>query len=128
MNYHSAINEYKSISISSKIEGAKTKHDFIRVVLEEVYNNMKTLSYSIQYENKISKNKSNSFAQIITGLTILTNSLDFENGEPVASNLFNLYDYCKREIIQSYRSLKIDGIKICIDIIEELLSAWKKIA
>ena len=127
MNHNAAINEYKTISISSKIEGAKTKHDFIRIVLEEVYNNMKKLSYSIQNENKISKNKSDSFAQIITGLSILTNSLDFEKGEPIASNLFNLYDYCKREIIQSYKSLKIDGIKICMEIIEELLSAWKKI-
>ena len=55
------------------------------------------------------------------------NSLDFKNGEPIASNLLNLYDYCKREIMESYKSLNINGINVCIEIIEDLLTAWKKI-
>lgn len=126
MNFYSAIKEYNDADINSKIESA-SKHDFIKIVLEEVYSNMKTLSYSIQNEPKTSKNKSSSFARIITGLTILMNSLDFKNGEPIASNLLNLYDYCKREIMESYKSLNINGINVCIEIIEDLLTAWKKI-
>ena len=103
MNFYSAIKEYNDADINSKIESA-SKHDFIKIVLEEVYSNMKTLSYSIQNEPKTSKNKSSSLARIITGMTILMNSLDFKNGEPIASNLLNLYDYCKREIMESYKN------------------------
>ena len=88
---------------------------------------MKKLSYSIQNENKISKNKSDSFAQIITGLTILTNSLDFEKGEPIASNLFNLYDYCKREIIQSYKSLKMTVLKSVWKLLKSCCQLGKKL-
>ena len=127
MNFYSAIKEYTEADINSKIESA-SKHDFIKIVLEEVYSNMKTLSYSINNEEKTSKNKSSSFAKIITGLTILMNSLDFKNGEPIASNLLKLYDYCKNKIIESYKSLNTEGINVCIEIIEDLLSAWKKIA
>ena len=77
---------------------------------------------------KLSKTKSKSFARIITSLTILITSLDFEKGEPIASNLFNLYDFCRKQIIDSYKNLNTKGIDDSINIIDDVLSAWKEIA
>ena len=77
--------------------------------------------------NCISKTKSKSFARIITSITVLTSTLDFENGEPIASNLFNLYDFCRREVLDSYKNLTTKGIDDSIDVIEDILSAWKEI-
>ena len=73
------------------------------------------------------ENKSKSFAKIITSIVILTSSLDFEKGEPIASNLFNLYDYCRREVLDSYKNLKTTGIDKSINIVEDILSAWREI-
>ena len=89
--------------------------------------NLKTLKYSIENEGKLSKTKSKSFARIITSITVLTSTLDFENGEPIASNLFNLYDFCRREVLDSYKNLTTKGIDDSIDVIEDILSAWKEI-
>ena len=126
MNFYAAIKEYEHADINSKLEGC-TKHDFIKIVLEELYKNLKSLKYSIENEGKLSKTKSKSFARIITSITVLTSTLDFENGEPIASNLFNLYDFCRREVLDSYRNLTTKGIDNSINIIDDILSAWKEI-
>ena len=110
MNFYAAIKQYEQADINSKVENA-SKHDFIKIVLEkELCKKLKTLKYAIENESKLSKNKSKSFAKIITSITILTSSLDFENGEPVASNLFNLYDFCRREVLDCYKNLTTKGI------------------
>ena len=126
MNFYSAIKKYENVDINSKLEGS-TKHDFIKIVLEELYQNLNSLKYSIENEGKLSKTKSKSFAKIITSITILTSTLDFENGEPIASNLFNLYDFCRREVLDSYKNLTTKGIDDSINIIDDILSAWKEI-
>ena len=126
MNFYAAIKEYENADINSKLEGC-TKYDFIKIVLEELSKNLKSLKYSIENEGKLSKTKSKSFARIITSITVLTSTLDFENGEPIASNLFNLYDFCRREVLDSYKNLTTKGIDDSIDVIEDILSAWKEI-
>ena len=127
MNFYSAIKQYEHSDINSKLENA-TKHDFIKIVLEELSKNLKSLKYAIENEGKLSKTKSKSFARIITSLTVLTSSLDFKNGEPIASNLSNLYDFCRREVLDSYRNLSTKGIDDSIIVIDDILSAWKNIA
>ena len=126
MNFYSAIKEYENADINSKLEGS-TKHDFIKIVLEELHKNLNLLKYAIENEGKLSKNKSKSFSRIITSITILTSTLDFEKGEPIASNLFNLYDFCKREVIDSYKNLTTKGIDNSLNVIDDILSAWRKI-
>ena len=126
MNFYAAIKEYENTDLNSKLEGS-SKHDFIKIVLEELSKNLKTLKYSIENEGKFSKTKSKSFARIITSITVLTSTLDFENGEPIATNLFNLYDFCRREVLDSYKNLTTKGIDDSIDVIEDILSAWKEI-
>ena len=126
MNFYAAIKEYENADINSKLEGC-TKYDFIRIVLEELSKNLKSLKYSIENEGKLSKTKSKSLARIITSITVLTSSLDFEKGEPIASNLFNLYDFCRREVLDSYKNLTTKGIDDSINVIDDILSAWTEI-
>ncbi len=126
MNFHHVMSHYKDIDITSKVEGA-SKHEFIKIVLEELFVNLNILSETIENKSKTSPQKSKSFAKIITSLSILMQSLDFESGEPIASNLFSIYDYCRRSVIDDYRYLKTDGIKSSIEVISDILSAWNEI-
>ena len=127
MNSYAAIKKYELTDINSKLENS-SKHDFIKIVLEELSKNLKSLKHAIENEGKLSKNKSKSFAKIITSIAVLTSSLDFENGEPIASNLFNLYDFCRREVLDSYKNLTTKGIDNSIEVIDDILSAWTEIA
>ena len=126
MNFYSAIQKYQNTDMYSKVE-ASSKHGFVQIVLEELSQNLKILKYSIENEQKLSKNKSKSFARIITSLSILMSSLDFEKGEPIASNLFSLYEYCKKEVLASYKNLDTKGLDDTIVIVEDILSAWTEI-
>ena len=51
---------------------------------------------------KMKKNYQKINLKVLQGLSHLylfyVKALDFENGEPIASNLFRLYDYCKKEV------------------------------
>ena len=126
MNFHHVMSQYKDIDIISKVEGA-TKHEFIKILLEELFVNLTILSETIETKSKTSPQKSKSFAKIITSLSILMQSLDFKSGEPIASNLFSLYDYCRRSVIDDYKSLKTDGINSSAEVISDILSAWNEI-
>ena len=126
MNFHHAIKKYNDSNISSKIESGN-KHEFIKIVLNELYKNLNLLKYCIENEKITSSKKSKSFSKILTSLMILMNSLDFKNGEPIASNLFNLYEYCRKAVLESYKNLDTKGLDDSILIIDDILTAWKKI-
>ena len=126
MNFHHAIKKYNASNISSKIESGD-KHEFIKIVLDELYKNLNLLKYCIENEKITSPKKSKSFSKILTSLMILMNSLDFKNGEPIASNLFNLYEYCRKEVLESYKNLNTKGLDDSILIIDDILTAWREI-
>ena len=126
MNYHSMMKEYKNVDIHSKLEN-NNSHDFIKIVLNELINNMKTLSISLKEGPKISSTKSKAFSQSLSSIFVLQSSLDFENGQPIAGNLNDLYNYCKKEIITGYRELRSDGIETAILVITDIFEAWVEI-
>ena len=126
MNFHHAIKKYNDSNVLSKTESAN-KHEFIKIVLDELYKNLNLLKYCIENEKITSPKKSKSFSKILTSLMILMNSLDFKNGEPIASNLFNLYEYCRKEVLESYKNLNTKGLDDSILIIDNILTAWKEI-
>ena len=126
MNYHSMMENYKSTNTFTKVDSAN-EHDNIKIVLEDLLNNLKTLSYCLKNEPVNSTIKSKSFSQIIVALMILQTSLDFENGEPVASNLFNLYEYCRKSVINNYTRQKTDDIDASIDVISDIFDGWTSI-
>ena len=126
MNYHSMMKEYKNVDIHSKLEN-NNSHDFIKIVLNELINNMRTLSMSLKEGPKISSTKSKAFSQSLSSIFVLQSSLDFENGQPIAGNLNDLYNYCKKEIITGYRELRSEGIETAILVITDIFEAWVEI-
>jgi len=63
--------------------------------------------------------------EIITELTV---SLDFEQGGEIAKNLFSLYAWFNKELLESNISQDIQRLTIIRNQISELRSAWTEIA
>ena len=126
MNYYAMMGEYKSVDANSKLEKADN-HKYIQLIFDDLLKNLETLSYSIKYEPIKSSIKSKSFSQSLVALMILQTSLDFKNGEPIASNLFKIYEYCRKSIIKNYRNKETQDIEKSIECLRDIQDAWKKI-
>jgi flagellar protein FliS len=126
MNFHAMMREYKTIDVQSKLE-KDDPHEFVKIVLNELLTNMKTLSLALREGPKISSVKSRAFSQSLASIMVLQSSLDFENGQPIAGNLNDLYNYCRTEIIKSYRELSTEGLDSAILVITDIFEAWVEI-
>jgi flagellar protein FliS len=126
MNFHAMMKEYKTIDVQSKVQN-ENPHEFIKIVLNELLNNMKTLSLALKEGPKVSSVKSRAFSQSLASIMVLQSSLDFENGQPIADNLNDLYSFCRTEIIKSYKDLSTEGLETSIKVINDIFEAWIQI-
>jgi len=88
---------------------------------------METLAYSIDNEPTVSSIKSNAFSKSLTAIYILQSSLDFEKGGEIATNLFDLYAFCKNGIMKGFMKKNSKLIYDAIPPVEEILDGWKQI-
>lgn len=61
-------------------------------------------------------------------ITELMASLDFESGGVIAQNLFSLYNWFNRELLQANISKDAPRIRAVRDMVNELRSAWQEAA
>ena len=59
--------------------------------------------------------------------TELMVSLNLEQGGEIAQNLFNLYAYCKTQLLEANVQKKAELLKPVKKVVSELLEAWKQI-
>ena len=126
MNYNASMKQYITDDIAGKTSNLNP-HKIIEEVLKDLKKNMETLAYSLDNEPVISSIKSNSFSKSLTAIYILQSSLDFEAGEEIATNLFNIYEFCKNGIIKGFTKRKSKLVYDAIPPIEEILDGRQQI-
>ena len=57
----------------------------------------------------------------------LQTCLDFDKALEIATNLFQLYEFCREQIIKGFTQKKEDGILKAIDIVSQIMEGWEKI-
>ena len=126
MNYNASMKQYLEDDITGKTSNLNS-HKIIEEVLKDLKKNMETLAYSIDHEPVISTIKSNSFSKSLTAIYILQSSLNFDEGEEIATNLYNIYEFCKNGIMKGFMKKDSKLIYDAIPPIEEILDGWKQI-
>ncbi len=126
MNYNTSMKQYFNDDIVGKTSNLNS-HKIIEEVLKDLKNNMETLAYSIDHEPVISSIKSNSFSKSLTAIYILQSSLNFKDGEEIAENLYNIYEFCKNRIMKGFTKRNSKLIYDAIPPIDEILDGWKQI-
>ena len=126
MNFNASMKQYMNDDIAAKTSSL-SPHKIIEEVLKDLKKNMETLAYSIDHEPVISSIKSNSFSKSLTAIYILQSSLNFEEGEEIAQNLFNLYEFCKDGIMKGFTKKDSKLVYDAIPPVEEILSGWQQI-
>ena len=126
MNYNASMKQYIDDDITGKTSNVNS-HKIIEEVLKDLKKNMETLAYSIDHEPVVSSIKSNSFSKSLTAIYILQSSLNFDEGEEIATNLYNIYEFCKNGIMKGFMKRDSKLIYDAIPPIDEILDGWKQI-
>ena len=125
MNYL-PIREYADTNKKIKSE-SDNSHTIIKDILIELKNSISTLSYCLENDAGIMDIRSKSFSKSLTAIYILQKSLNFEQGGEIAENLFKIYDYCRRSILEGYRKKDFKKISELIPLIDNIIDGWKEI-
>ena len=119
-----------------------SSHEIVRTLMKELVNSMQKLVLDIQddrarkadkfisdtaQDEKNIQKKSKNLSKSLSIIYGLQTSLDFDKALEIANNLFQLYEYCRQEIIKGFSQKIEDGIIKAIDIIKQIMEGWEEI-
>ena len=134
------IDAYKKTEQSSN--SVISSHEIVRTLMKELVNSMQKIVLDIQderkrkqdnflpdkaTEEKHARHKSKNLSKSLSIIYGLQTSLDFEKALDIANNLFQLYEYCRHQIIKGFSQKIEDGIMKAIDVIKQIMEGWEEI-
>ena len=134
------INAYKKTQQSSN--AVTSSHEIVRTLMKELVNSMQKIVLDIQderkrkqdqylvdrvFEKKNARHKSKNLSKSLSIIYGLQTSLDFDKALEIANNLFQLYEYCRHEIIRGFSQKIEDGILKAIDVVNQIMEGWVEI-
>ena len=124
MNMASALTTYKKAQ-ANDVQFTDSPHELIRIVFRVLLENLTSLQVAVTADNLQWQKP---FQKCSTALSILRDSLDFENGGEIAANLDQIYSYSLDQlskIIKDDNEYELDAV---IAIISSLVDAWGSIS
>ena len=134
------INAYKKTQQSSS--AVSSSHEIVRTLMKELVNSMQKIVLDIQdtrirkqdqflvnkvFEEKNALHKSKNLSKSLSIIYGLQTSLDFDKAQEIATNLFQLYEYCRHEIIRGFSKQIENGILKAIDVVKQIMEGWEKL-
>ena len=117
VHFNKAKHQYQKTDISSLQNNDPV--EIVKTMVNELRKSMKIVTlHTNDKNNRISRNKHFSKALVI--IYTLQTSLDFEKGGETATQLFQVYEYCRQQLIKGFRSQVVDGIIKAIDALKEI--------
>ena len=134
LNPTNAFEIYKKVEKSG--DTIKSPYEVVSVILNQLQKNIhlmileidkkKAFKISRQLENIKTSQKdiSKYFVKCLTTIYLLQTSLDFEKGGKIATNLFQLYEFCRLQVIEAFRNNKNEGLNKSYDALSQIILAW----
>ena len=133
-NNDNILNIYKKVIKSGDLQ--KNPHEIVKLILKELSRTMKIISDDIERKKglilkesssdliSIQKSISKNVSRSLTTIYSLQTSLDFDKGGKIANGLFQIYEYCRIQIIHGFSKSINDGIKKAKKALDQILFAW----
>ncbi len=134
------INAYKKAKQSSN--DVISSHEIVRTLMRELVNSMQKIVLDIQdertrkhnqflidkeFEEKNARHKSKNLSKSLSIIFGLQTSLDFDKALEISNNLFQLYEFCRQQIIKGFTLKTEDGILKAIDVVSQIMEGWEEI-
>ena len=75
---------------------------------------------------EVQKSLTKYLVRSLTSIYALQTSLNFEKGGMIATNLFQLYEFCRLQIINSFTKNENKGLKKASESLKEIIDAWSQ--
>jgi flagellar protein FliS len=117
---------YREMVITTEIETA-SPHRQIQMLLEKCLQHMQQASYAIVAQDVIKKGRF--ISKAINIIAYLRTCLDINTIETkeLASNLYRIYEYSERRLLQANIHSKVEYINEVYKILENIKDSWDKI-
>ena len=133
-NSNNIINVYKKVIKSGDLQ--KSPYEVVKLILNELSRTMQILSDDIEKKKNFISNQnskdlitlqksiSKNVSRSLTTIYSLQTSLDFDKGGKIATGLFQLYEYCRLQIISGFTKSINKGIIKAKQALDQILLAW----
>ena len=127
MNYQNITQAYQNAERQA-LEEMDDPHLIVLTMLNALLKSMQIFEANIDLRaGGDHELKSKHFARALTIIYALQSSLDFEKGESIAANLFQLYEFARQQMIADLGKGIANGTPKAIDALSEIRDAWQAI-
>ena len=93
----------------------------VKTMVKELQNSMTKVVDSTGKENeRIVRTKY--FSRSLVIIYTLQTTLDFEKGEKLAAKLFQIYEFCRQQLIKCFKEQVVEGTQKAINALEDIFS------
>ena len=126
MNPVNAATQYKN---TDQIKVTQTDANSILIsCFDELIKSVKIFQKNIVPNTDNFRKKSSSFSRALTILYTLQSSVDFEKDLNVAKSLFQVYEYTRVNLIEEFKSCKVNKSINALTALTEIRDSWKSIS
>lgn len=127
MNYQNITQAYQNAERQA-LEEMDDPHLIVLTMLNALLKSMQIFEANIDLRaGGDHELKSKHFARALTIIYALQSSLDFEKGESVATNLFQLYEFARQQMIADLGKGIAEGTPKAMQALSEIRDAWQAI-
>ena len=127
MNYQNITQAYQNAERQA-LEEMDDPHLIVLTMLNALLKSMQIFEVNIDLRaGGDHELKSKHFARALTIIYALQSSLDFEKGEAIATNLFQLYEFARQQMITDLGKGIAEGTPKAMQALSEIRDAWQAI-
>ncbi|ERL46214.1 ATP synthase subunit c ATP synthase F sector subunit c F-type ATPase subunit c F-ATPase subu protein [Candidatus Micropelagos thuwalensis] len=126
MNLKKASQTYQKVEEQSFVEPEDT-HTIVLTMLKELIRSIELFEANIDLKEGDQQIKSKHFSRSLTIIYALQSSLDFEKGGEIARGLFQLYEYCRQQLLKDMKNGKIEKTNNAKLSLIDITEAWEEI-
>lgn len=136
IKHQNALKIYKKIEKGNDLQ--KSSYEVVYSVLTVLNKNIQLMIIDVDKKSaflitkqkkelcEIQKSLTKYLVRSLTSIYALQTSLNFEKGGMIATNLFQLYEFCRIQIINSFTKNENKGLKKASESLKEIIDAWSQ--
>jgi len=136
IKHQNALKIYKKIEKGNDLQ--KSSYEVVYSVLTVLNKNIQLMIIDVDKKSaflitkqkkelcEVQKSLTKYLVRSLTSIYALQTSLNFEKGGMIATNLFQLYEFCRLQIINSFTKNENKGLKKASESLKEIIDAWSQ--